>query len=357
MCTPNVRDSVIVASGDPPAATIGLTGVTVDFSSNPGGQVNVNVFNCSPFGLNNNVVEKMWEIISTMSAGSFMLDLRIDYTDQEIAGLNEDSLTIAYLNPLDSVWWQLSSVEVFADGNYLIAHNLDHFTMFAIGESSSFNGPTIFTDLKVFLQGPYNDGSMSTTLLTNGYIPLTQPYNISPWYYSGNESVSAIPAGTVDWILVELRTGTTPSTTVTTRAGFLKSDGRVVDLDGNSPLRMPGEETGNYYVVIHHRNHLSVMSSSAVSLSNTGSTLYDFTTGSSQYYGTGGARDLGSRVWGMYGGEGNGSGIMTVADYNAALAERDVVGYNDRDYNLSGIVSINDANLSLVNRDVATQVP
>jgi hypothetical protein len=198
---------------------------------------------------------------------------------------------------------------------------------------------------------------MNTTLLTNGYIPSSQPYGDAPWNHNGIENVTPIPAGSVDWILTEIRTGTASSTIVATRAAFIMSDGSIADLDGSSQLHFPGIVPGNYYIVLHHRNHLSVMSASAVTLSGGSSTLYDFSTGSGQFYGTAGAIDLGSGVWGMYGGEGNYSGIVTIADRNAAIAERDAVGYNDRDYNLSGIVTISDANLSLTNRDAASQVP
>ena len=60
---------------------------------------------------------------------------------------------------------------------------------------------------------------MNTTL--NGVLPLTQPYNGSPWEYYGDEQVSEMPIDVVDWILVELRTGTAAATVVATRAAFL----------------------------------------------------------------------------------------------------------------------------------------
>jgi len=148
---------------------------------------------------------------------------------------------------------------------------------------------------------------MSTTLNSNGSLPTRQPYNKSPWNYSGSEKVSvvdSIPTGgnvkadffdnnpnIVDWALVELRTGTAAGTAVTKRAGFIKSDGNIVGLDGVSPLRF-GVSDGDYYVVIYHRNHLAVMSANPVTLSNSAVATYDFTTGSEKFYGTGGAVQL-----------------------------------------------------------------
>ena len=64
----------------------------------------------------------------------------------------------------------------------------------------------------------------------------------------------------VDWVLVELRTGTAAGTKVATRAAFLKSDGTIVDTDGTSPVQFTGLSAGNYYIVIRHRNHLAIMS-------------------------------------------------------------------------------------------------
>ena len=160
-------------------------------------------------------------------------------------------------------------------------------------------------NLKVFLEGSYAAGSMSTTLNSNGSLPIYQPYNTSPWDHNGGELVSGLDASPangipdffenntsiVDWILVELRTGTAAGTKVAERAGFIKSDGTVVGPDGTSPLRF-GVKDGNYYIIVSHRNHLPIMSANPVALSNASVASYDFTTGSDKYYGTGGAIQL-----------------------------------------------------------------
>lgn len=160
--------------------------------------------------------------------------------------------------------------------------------------------------IKVFLEGPYaGGGSMRTSLNDAGIIPTAQPYNTAPWNYSGTEHVGSIPGGVVDWMLVQLRFGQT--TTVATRAAFLKSDGSIVDLDGSSAVAFSALPPGNYYIVIRHRNHLAVMSAHAVALSISSST-YDFTTGGNRYFGTtNAAKDLGSGVWGMIAGNADNS--------------------------------------------------
>lgn len=125
-------------------------------------------------------------------------------------------------------------------------------------------------DLKVYLQGPYSGSGLMTTQLNSfNSLPHEQPYSSSPWNHTGVERVinnffNSNP-DIVDWLLVELRTGTASSSTIAKRAALLNKYGKVVGLDGVSPLRF-GLPPGNYYVVIRHRNHLDVMSSNPVTM-------------------------------------------------------------------------------------------
>ncbi len=123
---------------------------------------------------------------------------------------------------------------------------------------------------------------MSTALRDNGYVPLAQPYNVAPFNYNGAEAVDTVPAGIVDWVLLELRSDLT--TQVSRRAAFLKSDGSLVDLDGVSNVKFPTVTPGDYYVVIRHRNHLAVMTANKITLSNSPA-LYNMSTDLSKAYG------------------------------------------------------------------------
>ena len=59
-------------------------------------------------------------------------------------------------------------------------------------------------NLKAYLGGPYSGAEIATLLNSTGNLPLDQPYNAAPWFYTGNESVTSIPnANVVDWILVD----------------------------------------------------------------------------------------------------------------------------------------------------------
>ena len=133
------------------------------------------------------------------------------------------------------------------------------------------------TTPKVFLQGAYSGGVMTTTLNTLGLIPLTQPYSAAPFNYAGVENVTAIPANVTDWVLVELRDATTPTTVVATRAGFLLKDGTITDLDGVSALRFKGTAAANYFVAVRHRNHLGIRTAANQAFVLETNTTYDFT--------------------------------------------------------------------------------
>jgi hypothetical protein len=75
-------------------------------------------------------------------------------------------------------------------------------------------------------------------------------------------------------------------------------------LDGSSGVRLPGIPPGDYYIVICHRNHLSVMSSEVHSLGESG-VLYDFTTAQQQAYGSGPLKELPGGIFGMIAGDAN----------------------------------------------------
>jgi hypothetical protein len=101
-------------------------------------------------------------------------------------------------------------------------------------------------------------------------------------YHTGTEATTAAVLSAtgsnaiVDWVLLELRTGTTAATRVATRAALVQRDGDVVDVDGISPVTFLNRAAGAYYIVATHRNHLGVMSDVTLALSAT-ATLCDFT--------------------------------------------------------------------------------
>ncbi len=203
-------------------------------------------------------------------------------------------------------------------------------------------------NIDVYLEGAYaGSGSMRTDLQDNDYLPSTSPYSEDP------RVVESIPADVVDWVLVELRLAA-DGMAVASRSAFLKNNGRIITEDNASGIDFFVEKQNSYYIVVRHRNHLAVMSSSVLDCSS-GSGSWDFTGALAKFYGSDAAA-LGDGSYGMYAGDGNGSGIVTISDANLAISNRDGVGYKAADYNISGIVTISDMNKAMSNRDAYTRV-
>ncbi len=103
---------------------------------------------------------------------------------------------------------------------------------------------------KVLLQGAFNivSNSMDNVLNTAGILQVNaagQPYN----NLSGTESFASnffsLNQQIVDWVLIELRNASNPSTIVARRAAFVKRDGTLVDIDGVSMLiSFPAQSPG-----------------------------------------------------------------------------------------------------------------
>ncbi|MBN2172894.1 MAG: PKD domain-containing protein [Bacteroidales bacterium] len=197
-------------------------------------------------------------------------------------------------------------------------------------------------DLDVYLEGPYNtsNGLMNTALNQGVYIPLSQPFNVAPWNYNGTESVASISDPTyVDWVLIELRDAFSAdqangSTIIGRKAGFLKSNGQVVDINGNTALEFKVPVYNNLFVAVYHLNHLGIISSGSPVKSGSVYT-YNFSTSSGQAYGTDAQKFLGGNKWGMYGGDGDHNGGVGIADkISLWQTQAGAKGYLGSDYNL-----------------------
>ncbi len=206
------------------------------------------------------------------------------------------------------------------------------------------NSYSVRAKIKVFLEGPYTDSSMATTLSENSLIPLTQPYSGQPWSYNGSEGVSEIPSNIVDWILLELRTGTGAATAVSRRAVLLRDDGIAVDVNGNPWINFNNIQSGEYYIVVFHRNHLAIMSKNPILLTDS-TNLYDFTLSEDQSYGDQPMKPLGNGKYGLYAADGNANGSINNSDYNSIWKkENGSAGYEKGDFDLNGGVTIADRN-------------
>jgi PKD repeat protein len=217
-------------------------------------------------------------------------------------------------------------------------------------------------EISVFLEGPFNGGSMNSDLIP--ILPFDQPFNVDPWYYSGAESVTAIP-GTdiVDWILIELRDATAASfadatSTFDWQAAFIRNDGKIVDLTGNPALHFESTVSDSLYAVIHHRNHLSIMTAFGIE-ENGGVYSYDFTVADEKAYGVSAQKLIGAGIWGMYGGDSNRDGQVNASDKSPLWEnESGTNGYLESDFNLDRQSDNQDKNECwLPNEGQSRQVP
>jgi hypothetical protein len=168
-------------------------------------------------------------------------------------------------------------------------------------------------DLDVFLAGPYSAGTMSTALLSNSQIPLSDPYGNST-------TVGAIPANTVDWIEVQLRDSGTPSTIVKKYSVFLDNSGNVLNTNGNVGTKLTGVAKASYYVAVRHRNHLGAMTASTINFTTGGpSYAFDFSAGA-LIYGTNPMRNMGTK-WALWAGNADGNTGNTVVNFGAAPSD------------------------------------
>lgn len=216
-----------------------------------------------------------------------------------------------------------------------------------------WNYDTRTLDITIFLEGPYNSSTNNMGLGINSILPLNQPFDNLPlsnpipdWYYTGIESVPAIPNPLiVDWVLLQLRDATSvatalPGTAISTQAAFLTSTGKIVGLDGVSFPTFTGSVINNLYAVVWTRNHLGVISANP--LIDVGGYTYNFSTGSGQAQGGVDAQkliDSSPVIWGMRSGDANGTGVVAIGDKtNVWSLQAGESGYLESDYNYNGQV-------------------
>ena len=226
-------------------------------------------------------------------------------------------------------------------------------------------------DLSALLEGPWNSalGRMDDGLRSAGLVPLAEPYTALGYVHVGGRgevTTSPVLATTgadaiIDWVFVELRSSSDPSVVLATRSVLVQSDGDVVDIDGSSPVVFDAAPA-EYHVAVHHRNHLGVMTASAVPLGASPLSL-DLTDGSTATYGTD-AQKLSGTTRLAWAGDVVNDGLMK---YTNTDKDRDPMliaiggvvptattsGYAVEDVNMDGVVKYtgedNDRDLILIN--------
>jgi len=213
---------------------------------------------------------------------------------------------------------------------------------------------------KIFLEGNYNTNteSMSNALQDDNLLPLTQPYDTAPWNHTGTESVSNtnnFPNNTVDWVLVEMRSGTpvvsgnSGTDAVETKAALLLTNGEIVSTTGD-PLIFENLTSGeDYYLLVRHRNHLDVISANSIEANNTMN--YDFTTDITQAFGSLQQVEMEDGTVALYAGDYEPDGVIQNSDNDVWEEDPAILDtYNLTDGTLDGVVQLTDQDVWFPNK-------
>lgn len=257
-----------------------------------------------------------------------------------------DSLT-SQSKPIDGIWFDL-------DGNQYV----NSISLPAFGSKVLVRAGAA-VQCRAFLQGPLSGSLMSDALRVASLVPLSDPYPALGYVHVGSATQGTTlavlsvtgPNAIVDWVVLELRKQATPSVVAYSRSALIQRDGDIVDVDGVSPVQcMVG--SGSYYVSIHHRNHLGVMTANALGIPS--GAVIDFTASATATWGVETQATVGTFRT-MWTGDCNGDGAVK---YSGAANDRDKVlariggivptnvvpGYWGEDVNLDGVTMYTGSN-------------
>jgi len=213
--------------------------------------------------------------------------------------------------------------------------------------------PDVIVRINALLEGAYDMGSSGMTADLGATIPLNQPFNRTPWNYSGTEQLTSVPANMVEWVLVEARAATDENQLLASKAAILLSDGSIIDNTSNyvGVLFDCLDATVPYYFVVRSKNHLAVLSD--VALMGNANTMHDFTDPSMIRGGATQLKDMGNGDYTLITGDQNSDGVITVSDFNEYASEISQINqYLDSDFNLDGNVTVGDFNIYSPNASI-----
>ncbi len=200
------------------------------------------------------------------------------------------------------------------------------------------------THISVFLQGFFNPstGEMNDSLVQKRLLPKydnvdTMCYGWQnpiqkKWHTINVTDTLAVPTwfdGKItDWIQIELRDTTTHPITRYFQTGIVTSKGVVLDKKCKAML-WPTVPFGYYFIIVHHRSSLSIMTPHVVYMQNYDNN-WDFTDSLSKAFGEKAMIEVNVGKWAMWAGD------ITSSDQRGPENYSDHTDYN-KIYNLRGI--------------------
>lgn len=201
---------------------------------------------------------------------------------------------------------------------------------------------------------PCNCSNSTSSYVENSTLTAPAP---NPFVAVGKMNVTMLEAtgdkAVVDWVIVELRNPNNDKQVIKAITALACRDGEVVSEEGDPVLYFPGVPEGQYYVVLHHRNHLGMMTDVPFYLTTINTPTLDFMDLSLPVRGGNSAGRLSTGKRTLWGGDYNGDGkVVYQGPYNDVfnlfsrvvgdggnndnLANYIVPGYELQDFNLDG---------------------
>ena len=230
---------------------------------------------------------------------------------------------------------QTNTIPVTAVGTYTWANNGQTYSA-----SGTYTGNVVNCVIQVLnlTITPVQSGVLSLKVYLEGY------------YLSGGQMRSALANSGVgtnnaisDTIKVQLRSQSSPNASVLSANVLLSTNGTA------SISIPPSLIGGNYYIAVYHRNSLETWSSSAIAI--TGNTSFDFTTSSSQAYGTASMKQVEAGVWALYSGDHNQDGAITPSDLGSVATEASLFSFGYIKTDLTGDGAIDGFDLGLADNN------
>jgi hypothetical protein len=262
--------------------------VTINFTTGTfaaGAYAGVNLKNQAFLGVSGNHISRYWNLTSS-GITDFTCDAQFNYVPADVVG-TESQIYCFRVDP---------TVDPFDVANTTL-HQLTASGLTSLGTFTGRPALTKTLDIKAYLEGYFKP---------NGYMERSQGNtDNSPagayFIFTGTD------ANIADTLTVLLAEDVAPGYNYVYEVTGVK-----LDTLGNMSVPITSAFfTGNYYIVLKHRNHLETWSATTVNFSGTSPVSYDFTDAQNKAYGTPGNMKSKTSVapapivtvWTLYGGD------------------------------------------------------
>ncbi|MEZ5047637.1 MAG: hypothetical protein R2831_11675 [Chitinophagaceae bacterium] len=267
-------------------------------------------------------IEREWRVSNTNMNESYSFD----FTLKSLTNLTTNPSELCILVDDDGdftnatvyqagLTFSINTTEITVSGINTIhipVNSTKYITLATINNTA----PQANLNLSTFLQGYYiGSSSMQSVLL--------------------NQGVSGAVSTETDDIDVSLMNATSPYAMAYTFTGTLQTDGTIL-------CTFPAAAIGNsYYIKVNHRNTIETWSALPVTISS--STSYNFTSASTQAYGSN-TIEVETGVWASYTGDENQDGFIDIFDFLDWDTDNQnfISGYYATDFNGDGFIDIFD---------------